>query len=388
MRLRQLDSLRGIAALSVLSDHLVQTFATLDGWQPSGIAGDLQWFGLRSMIGGGVNAVLIFFALSGFVLALSFTETDGNRYTPFAIKRVTRIYLPFAFAILFAALLYLAVQPAPIPAFTPWFNRESWYELPSFDVLAGHLLMTGRHRDQELDNVMWSLVHELRISLIFPLVVLVLRRFPRATLVSSMALALAAAYYAERVSGEVCSSFLKTLSYLYLFVAGACCYCYSERIRGFVGELGSTRLILWALCFSAMFLMPNSSGAWFLPARNAGWGRVVTGLGACGFLVLCYADNKVQSFLLSKFTLWLGRISYSLYLLHLPILLAIAHIAYGRLPLPLILILAAMCALAAADLSQRCIERPAQQLGKSLAIYISTARKQRLEERCSRSTNF
>lgn len=359
MRLRQLDSLRGIAALLVVCAHLGQTFLTLHGWQPDSVAQGLQWFGIRSMIACGANAVLIFFALSGFVLTLSFIETDHNCYWPFAVKRIARIYLPFLFAILLAALLYVIVAPKPILALTPWFNVESWYVNPSLDIIAGHLLMTGQRRDQELDHVMWSLVHELRISLIFPFLVVAVQRFPRVALVTSIWIALTVNYLGEQVSNEIFRSLLKTASYLYLFVTGALYYFYSERIQCLVGEFRASRMLAWSLCFLAMF---------FTPFKSA-WGSVISGLGACGLLALCYADTKVQPFFHCRFTLWLGRVSYSLYLIHLPIILAIMHLGYGRLPLPILLIGSVLLTFSVAELSYRYVERPATLLGKSIATY-------------------
>lgn len=360
MRLQQLDSLRGIAALSVVCNHLTQTFLSLDNWRPDDIVERAQWFGIRSIIACGGNAVLIFFALSGFVLTLSFITTDSRHYAPFAIKRVVRIYIPFACAILFAALLYVAVQPTAIDSLTRWFNEESWYEYPSFEIIVGHLLMTGEHRYQELDHVMWSLVHEMRIALIFPLIVILAQYFPRLALTGAIILGLAANSLAGQGSDTLVNSFIKTASYLYLFVAGALLYFHADQVQRFVTQLGTKRAAVWMLCCIAMFLMPSKSA----------WGGIVSGLGAMGFLVMCYADSSVQPFLRTKIPLWLGRISYSLYLLHLPIILAIVHLGYAYLPFPLLLAASLVASFAAAELSCRYIERPSARLGKLAAKFI------------------
>lgn len=364
MRLQQLDSLRGIAALSVVCNHLAQTFLSLNNWHPDNIVERAQWFGIRSIIACGGNAVMIFFALSGLVLTLSFITTDNRRYAPFAIKRVVRIYVPFACAILFSVLLYLAVQPTPIDALTRWFNEESWYEYPSFEIIAGHLLMTGERRYQELDHVMWSLVHEMRIALIFPLIVIAAQHFPRLALSGAIALGLGANYLAGQTSDAIVDSFLKTASYLYLFVAGALLYFHADRVQRFIGQLGPRRAAAWMLCFVAMFLMPSKSA----------WGGIVSGLGAFGFLAMCFADPSVQPFLRTRIPLWLGRVSYSLYLLHLPIILAIVHLGYGHLPFPLLLAASLIASFAAAELSCRYIERPSAQFGKRAAKLIVDGR--------------
>jgi peptidoglycan/LPS O-acetylase OafA/YrhL len=50
------------------------------------------------------------------------------------------------------------------------------------------------------------------------------------------------------------------------------------------------------------------------------WG---TAAGAAGIIVTCHSSLRARLFLHSKVPLFLGRISYSLYLIHIPILLAL-----------------------------------------------------------------
>jgi len=63
---------------------------------------------------------------------------------------------------------------------------------------------------------------------------------------------------------------------------------------------------------------------------------------------------------------WLGRVSYSLYLIHLPILTAAIHGLGPVLPLWAIMAIAVPTALIAAELFYRAVEAPSMRLGKRL----------------------
>src|ERR1700722_1053730 len=96
-RLGSLDSLRGVAAAIVVLHHCRQTLPTLDRSEV-----------LHRLLPGS-GAVLIFFVLSGLVLAMTFVYRDGDHYAPFVVKRVFRIWPAFAVAILASAWLRLAI---------------------------------------------------------------------------------------------------------------------------------------------------------------------------------------------------------------------------------------------------------------------------------------
>jgi nucleotidyltransferase/DNA polymerase involved in DNA repair len=164
--------------------------------------GTLAWWltatPLRLLVDG-PGAVLLFFVLSGFVLAAAIQsslgkDAGGFDYGRFAAKRFVRIYPPFAFAVLISAGLYLLIQPGPVAGLSVWFNTQSWAYPVAPAMLAGHFLMTDQHRDMTLINVMWSLIHELRISMIFPLIFFGMRARPAVTLTIAAILSAGANY--------------------------------------------------------------------------------------------------------------------------------------------------------------------------------------------------
>jgi peptidoglycan/LPS O-acetylase OafA/YrhL len=93
------------------------------------------------------------------------------------VRRFFRLYPPFAFAILVAALLrgLLGASSSSLPSH--WLS-EFWSGPLSAGVITSHLLMTDVHRSASaLDPPLWTLIVEMRIALVFPLLVAFAKRF-------------------------------------------------------------------------------------------------------------------------------------------------------------------------------------------------------------------
>ena len=75
---------------------------------------------------------------------------------------------------------------------------------------------------------------------------------------------------------------------------------------------------------------------------------------------------------------WLGRVSYSLYLVHLPIFLALYPVLAGRVPFPAAALLLIVASLAAAAVMHRLVEAPATRLGRRLTRPVRAAGAGRL----------
>ena len=149
MRIRSLDSLRGIAALIVVLHHARLMFPETPAW--------IKYTPLRVLISG-QSAVILFFILSGFVLYLTLCSKNVHSSWSFAIKRFARIYPPFCVAILLSAVLWYMVAPMPMSGVGDWANDLNWQLKPTLSVVLGHLAMPDDEALYSLDNVMWSLV--------------------------------------------------------------------------------------------------------------------------------------------------------------------------------------------------------------------------------------
>lgn len=90
-------------------------------------------------------------------------------------------------------------------------------------------------------------------------------------------------------------------------------------------------------------------------------------LGGCAFMIWALGSEPVARFLRGRVPQFLGRISYSLYLLDAVVLLALAHALHDVIPTGAIIALLWILVLPLAALSQRWVELPAVGLGKRLA---------------------
>src|SRR5262249_2793120 len=154
-----------------------------------------------------------------FVLAVSL-EQPNETYGRFVIKRILRIYPPFAFAILVSLGLYWLIHPVPVPGLSEWFNNETWNRTPDTRLLTAHFFMLGPPAYETLDNVMWSLVHELRISVIFPLIVYCILRCLKTALFFSLIASFIALALAAKSNPGI-GDWILTVHYAVLFFTGA-----------------------------------------------------------------------------------------------------------------------------------------------------------------------
>jgi peptidoglycan/LPS O-acetylase OafA/YrhL len=96
----ELDSLRGLAAITVLIAHYSNLFMVQSG--PYVRVGEFVQSVRRTplfAVFAGHEAVMLFFVLSGFVLSLQFLKGKPVDYGSFAIKRIFRIYVPYLIAL-------------------------------------------------------------------------------------------------------------------------------------------------------------------------------------------------------------------------------------------------------------------------------------------------
>jgi peptidoglycan/LPS O-acetylase OafA/YrhL len=369
-RSTELDSIRGIAAFVVVLFHCWQTilprqeaFPFADAAHP--IAKWIALSPLRLLIAGHA-AVGIFFVLSGYVLAQSLARTASVTYAQFIVRRVCRIWLPFVAAILVAAALYICVEPKPLPGHA-WLNG-SWNEHLSVKVLVGHLLMIGTPSLESLDSPMWSLVHEMRLSLVFPLLVLAVTLRPRPMLAATLAALIVlssrhfmAAIGAVSDANEASALFFslcETARYSAFFVLGILL----AQHPAVLGSIRAPKAILWCLTFALLWI-----------PYVAGIVDLAYAVGAFLLIALCLQSAMAHTLLAHPVPHFLGKISYSLYLLHLPIILAFEHVMYGKVNEWLILALGIGVALLAATISYRYVELPSIRLGKLFAERVRLA---------------
>ena len=368
-RLSSLDGLRGVAALVVVIYHATKIA------QPLLHGTDRTVFRVISespvkLLFAGTEAVLVFFVLSGLVVALP-AFRPGFSWTGYFGSRLIRLYLPVWGALLVATALILLVHRDPTTA-----TAGSWLVVGNATTVtpatfAGEASLLQRSYD--IDNVLWSLRWELIFSVTLPAFVVAaraVRRFaPLVVLLATVASLLG------RLSG------VEALVYLPVFFAGAVLASRladlqqwsSRRSRGFWFAVAAG---------SALMLI----GGWlFRPAVDPGsalglalWG--LAAFGAVGLVITAVGSRGAARALSRRPTRWLGRVSFSLYLVHVPVLATLAF-AWGEASWPWVIAVGIPASLVLAEVFTRLVEAPSHRLARAvrrrLDAFVATPREAR-----------
>ncbi|MGC4006445.1 MAG: acyltransferase [Pirellulales bacterium] len=362
-RIEQLDSVRGLAALSVVICHILNVMpAVWNAYLGHETEPTVAWLLLPPtfLFWAGHAAVLLFFTLSGYVLFLPTLQGRQPAYPTYALKRFCRIYIPYAVAVLGTMACAAFFARSGFDELSEWF-RSSWTKPVETQNIVEHLLLLPAFPTLDFNNAIWSLVHEMRISLIFPLLAwAVLRWNWKWSLGVAFAVSLAGCAVPKlHPSLKGLEDYGLTLHYASMFTLGALLAKHADAIQTTIRGLRPTT---WTALVACGFLLYLFEGL-YAPARM---GRrmhqyeYVTALGAC-VLIVCATSAE---WLRAKFPVWLGRISYSLYLWHLPVLLTIVHLGYGRAPLWVLLPASIVASLAVAEAMYRFVEEPSIRLAK------------------------
>ena len=331
-RLRSLDGIRGIAAVIVVLFHVVLTWRSASTGPDAGIWAWLDIWPIR-LLWGGYEAVMVFFVMSGFVLALPFLGPRRPRWGRFAARRIVRLYPAYFFALLLSAASEAALSARRTDKLVAVFHGY-WAEDVTFASLMQGALMTVDYSN--INGAFWSLVHEIRISLIFPILFAAISRIGVTPALILTAILSATTVYlvplfphAGFMAGLV-FSFFKTGYFLFFFVLGIALAMHRQvLVDRLCGPWRSRRAALAILGLGLMGMNTR------LPYET---GSLAVGLGFAMVLLVVLSTQRGVAMLQSAMPQFLGKISYSLYLVHTPVLYAACYLLYGEWPIVLILL--------------------------------------------------
>ena len=278
-RFDTLDSLRGIASLIVVFAHCCMTLPKFSDYglhyiQPAADWNDpLIFLLIRTplrVLWLGRGPVALFFVLSGFVLSLPWLRGRPPAYPVFAIRRICRIYLPYISAVAIAILCATLLAPYRPVGQSEWFQKTNWVEPFTLAVAVSHLLMLGTH--DTFNNVIWSLIHEMRISLIFPLLILPLLRWRIGGALCLILTLIVSVMMITRVAGSsiALQEIGASLQYSVLFVMGAATAQYASPITARLAR--SRPAVTWGFLLAGLWMLAVQ---WpILPAYFQGLGGV------------------------------------------------------------------------------------------------------------------
>jgi peptidoglycan/LPS O-acetylase OafA/YrhL len=371
-RFRSLDSLRGIAALIVVVHHLALVL-------PQATQDEFAAITLPLVLSGRF-AVMVFFVLSGFVLALPYFDDKDVPYVQYIVRRFCRVYIPFAFAVVVSGVCCALIGGPYMPMFSKWIN-EFWAAPVTGQLIAQQLLMTGSDglKSISLDPPIWSLIVEMRISILFPLLVLCVRRFGWASVTVALVLAYGCGKLqiaigektAAGVPESVIGTFLFTGRYVILFLLGVIMAARLSKMKELARSLSPKRHATALAGLMAVWLVLAYKD---FETSHSGAVDVFCGVFAMYLIALCVTFPKLSLRLSGTVWLWLGDISYSLYLIHMPVMLVVFYLLHPYASLPVMVAVSFSAALIAGHVMHYLVERPSMTLGRKLSARLKAAR--------------
>jgi peptidoglycan/LPS O-acetylase OafA/YrhL len=303
-----IDGLRGVAILMVLVCHHLY-------FNPkSGSA--IQFIGSLATACG--NGVVIFFALSGFLISWPFWKRkfSGSEQvvpTGYGWRRFWKIYPPLALSVVVFTPIYILL------------NQDWSYCAIAAKWLAGLpflLPVSGK-----LNPVMWTLVIEVQFYAVLPLLFFSLKKVPPRVCLWVIPLIFLIIPDGYRFITGLSATFHPDINSH--FPSALDVFCLGILVAGLENagvmkknwaRVGIVGLVLWPLALLATaWLQTHPGGKNFAITEAVGWMEKI----ASGCL-LCYVANPqhlVARLLCAPWLRWCGIVSYEWYLFHQPITL-------------------------------------------------------------------
>ena len=357
-----LDGLRGLAALAVVVFHAMSAFVpwavpdqseTVPRWADSPL----------EVLCNGPFWVFVFFVLSGFVLARASRAVRRHFWRDVAL-RYLRLALPATASVLLAwallSMFPMATSRLDRIAPSPWFRWVVQGHIPSVAAaLKDGLFGIFRNGYSYFNNVLWT----MRIEAIGSLCVYGFFQLCRRHRAVGALVVLAASIAARVPAGYVA------------FGLGAGLWLAFERGRRLPGPAALLVFVLGLLVGGAArgFADRHGLAGWPMPLQPGRAEGLAYPLGALAVVAGVLGSRPLQLVFECEICQWLGRLSFPLYLVHVPLLYTlVAAAAIGLAPLSATRIAALgtaflALAFALAWLFEKTVDQPVLALNRRLA---------------------
>jgi peptidoglycan/LPS O-acetylase OafA/YrhL len=367
-RLGELDALRGLAALSVVAYHCLHLQPSFRIPSQAGIFDEPPLDELWN----GTQAVFFFFVLSGFVLARPYlTPGSGPSPVRFWLRRLFRLYPLYLVAMVIAVGMVWLTSPST-PAVLAWGDpawAPRWTVALTLAPVLDHLTLLGAMNNALYDPPVWSLVQEARLSLLLPLVVWCIRRYPTWMVVAACAAMWVVEPYLQgggiQPAWVPLTGYASTLQYLPMFVCGGLLAKHQQTLVSRASTLSRRGVTAVGLLAALFYAYPETRS---LPANLHSWqiDDFFILLAVSSIMVLAMARSGLRDRLRRGLFAALGRWSYGIYLLHMIFLLGFADLLVSRAPMVVVWLLTVAVTIPLAAIAYRWVELPFIALGRRL----------------------
>lgn len=316
VRYRTLDAWRGVAALSVLLFHCSNVVVA-----PEGILG--------RALNAGWAGVFIFFPISGYCILAAINAPRNGSVASFLTRRWRRIFPPYWASLALASAIALLALP---------FNHGTIHDValtPGAWLSIGTLTQGFTSYRGAINPVYWSLCYEEQFYLL--MAASLLMRAERRVFLLIAVTTISAAYVGLPLDRRLPGLFL---DYWPCFVSGAAVYLWLHHKEQRVWA-GTIALLVAGIA-----------------AQTGDPGLIISAGSAAAFVLLAPCDNALASTRLGRRLIALGAMSYSLYLIHVPIGGRVVNLLRrSELPVMMIVLAAALASVAAGYLFFRVVEQ-------------------------------
>jgi peptidoglycan/LPS O-acetylase OafA/YrhL len=325
----------------------------VDGLRAIAVLAVIAFHALPSAVTGGFVGVDVFFVISGFLISgLIAKEMENGSFTfrGFYTRRIKRIF-PAYIVVALTTLIVSSLLLIPNDyIFYTTSLAASWAFVSNvfFSMLSWGYF--GQRTEEFPLLHTWSLSVEEQFYFVFPILLLLLYRYMRGRIVPALLLlGMLFLAYSEWRTGQIKSYFLIT-SRAHELIIGALVYFLSQRLP--VGSRSVSNLL--ALTGAVLVL-----GSFALLSPGVPFPGINSLYPCLGTALLIYSGRTRHSLtplLESRLMVWIGLISYPLYLWHWPIF---SFLRYRKVELTSGVIVAAVAlAFLLAWLTWRMIETP------------------------------
>jgi len=302
----ELDGLRFVAIMMVVIQHLSERLFRI---QPGSIQQSWEHNPLHYAVSRGSIGVLLFFAISGFILSLPFwNESKPIAYRGYLRGRLLRIEPPYLIWMCVWALVLLLTGRFAAGDLGPHLLASLLYS---------HTLGYGEF--SVINPVAWSLEIEIQFYLLAPLFVYLLRRYfkpePRFWIIPTLILAYTALMHAMGWQhGLLKFTLLGQLPYFFMGL-----WIGDQYQQGRIAEKRSP----WAMLILPFWIvMMYTWSEEFLKT-------IVFLVALGGFFTLSLRPSLFRDILRNPWVAAIGGMCYTIYLVHLPLLEGFSKLTQG-----------------------------------------------------------
>lgn len=351
-----------------------QRIAALDGLRALAIAGVVLYHLRPSRLTGGFLGVTLFFTLSGYLATKSImraTARDGFSYPRYIARRITRLMPPILVTIALTAVATYIAAPSLLPKVQQDALPSALFLSNWFYIFRNVSYFAAAGLPSPLTHL-WFCGVQMQFYLIWPLILMVLCSKTRSrntaigvtvTLTLASAAAMALMFDPAADTSRV---YYGTDARAAELLCGALAAIAAPRLReilsGNIPAPGANKGISKVNVVSVAWLAAVIVGAFTLTGENPllyRGGFLLLAL-LTGLLIICVQNTEciVRRLLSVKPLVWLGQRSFSVYLVHYPLLLLMnpatrtTRIAWWEQALQLVVIIAV------AEVFHRLVERP------------------------------